>query len=119
MSKTKLNVGDKVKFYGERTRYTVQAADERFAVCNRPCNLRKAVNYTMIDFEKKVRGPEDLIFGMGAETREKCEEMLCRLNDAKNPSAVSRRNFLPLDIVVIDPAKEPLRTEWRSPRTTG
>lgn len=75
-----LVVGSKIKFLSEKQRYMVQASDERFAICTKPMNALKTVLYTIIDFEEDVRGPEDLIFGMGAETRELCEEMLGRLN---------------------------------------
>jgi hypothetical protein len=75
-----LAVGSKVKFKSEVQRYTVQASDERFAICTKPMNALHTVLYTIIDFDKGVRGTEDLIFGMGAETREQCEDMLDRLN---------------------------------------
>jgi hypothetical protein len=91
-----MNVGDKVKFREEKLRYTVQACDERFAVCTKPFNAQKTVLYTVIDFKWEVRGTENLIFGEGAETREQCEEMLARL--ASGETEVSHRNRIPLRI---------------------
>lgn len=95
----KIPVGSKIKFFSEKQRYTVQASDERFAICNKPMNALKTVLYTIIDFKENRRGPENLIFGMGAETRDECESMLRRLNEQNNPSEVSHRHDKsPLDI---------------------
>lgn len=75
-----LKVGSKIKFAAEKKPYTVQAADERFAICTKPFNPQRTVLYTVIDFKEDVRGTENLIFGAGAETRQQCEDMLDRLN---------------------------------------
>ena len=95
----KFSVGQKIKFKREKLRYTVQACDERFAVCTKPFNCRRTVLYTVIDLKDGIRGTENLVFGMGAETREQCEEMLARLMTGE--SGVSRRNFVALDIEAI------------------
>ncbi len=89
-------VGDKIKFAGQRQRYTVQACDDRFVICTKPFNLKKTVIYTVIDFERGVRGTENLVFGMGAETQEQCQEMLERLQHGE--TEVSYRNVTSLDI---------------------
>jgi hypothetical protein len=126
----KIPVGSKVKFASEKMRYTVQASDERFSICTKPFNLKRTVLYSIIDFDEDVRGPENLIFGMGAETRKQCEEMLDRLNGRNPeydqdvevykqagidpadltrtpyPTEVSHRNRCELDIERIDPPKE-------------
>lgn len=96
----KIPVGSKIKFESEKQRYTVQASDERYAVCNKPMNALKTVLYTIVDFKNNIRGTENLVFGMGAETREECEEMLARLNlpFGEGPSEVSHRNYRELDI---------------------
>lgn len=91
-----MKVGDKIKFRSEKQRYTVRACNERFAVCTKPFNPRKTVLYTVIDFQRGIRGTENLIFGAGAETDEQCAEMLERL--ASGFTEVSRRNQIPLDI---------------------
>ena len=98
-----LPVGSKVKFASEKHRYTVQASNERYAVCNKPFNLRHTTLYTIIDLQEKVRGPENLIFGEGAETRKECEEMLERLTAVgtgphNELSEVSHRHRIDLDI---------------------
>lgn len=98
----KYPVGSKIKFAEEKQRYTVQAAGERFLVCNKPFNLKKTTLYTIVDLEDKVRGPESLVFGAGAETREHCEEMLMRLEGRDHElgwtTEVSHRNRIRLNI---------------------
>mgnify|MGYP000539358961 CR=1 FL=1 len=95
-NKQVMKVDDKVKFKKENQRYTVQACNEKFAICTKPFNPRKTVLYTIIDFEKKIRGAENMVFGLGAETREQCEEMLQRVTNGE--SEVSSRNWCELDI---------------------
>jgi hypothetical protein len=56
-------IGDKIKFEGERQRYTVQAFDERFIIATKPFNMKKTYLYTIIDLEREVRGPDDRLFG--------------------------------------------------------
>jgi hypothetical protein len=95
-------VGDKIKFAEEKLRYTVRAAGERYIVCNKPFNPQRTVLYTVIDWEEQVRGTENVVFSIGAETQEQCEEMLMRLEgrDAELgwSTEVSRRNRIPLKI---------------------
>lgn len=93
----KLPVGSKIWFQGEKQGYTVKASNVAFAICTKPFNAQKTVLYTIIDWESDVRGAEDLIFGMGAETVEQCEAMLERLTQGE--SGVSHRNYCALDIV--------------------
>lgn len=114
--------------------YTVQARDIRFLVCSKPFNPRRTVLYTIIDRAKGVRGPENLVFGFGAETREQCEEMLKRLS--AGDTEVSRRRSaalrvrkvevrsMPYPAGDIDPAEteaawEVARREWDAERFTG
>lgn len=96
MTKLNLIVDDKILFAEEKRAYTVQACDERFVICTKPFNAKKTVIYSIIDFERNVRGTENLIFGMGFETREECEEALTRLKSGE--TEVSYRNFIPLEI---------------------
>jgi hypothetical protein len=94
---TILKVGDRVRFAAQKAKFKVRAAGERFAICTIPYNPKHTVIYTIIDFREGVRGPENLVFGMGAETDEQCREMLARLESGQ--SQVSHRNRIPLDIV--------------------
>ena len=92
----KIPVGSKIKFEREKQRYTVMASNVAFAVCTKPMNALKTVLYTVIDWNENVRGTENLVFGMGAETKKQCEEMLERLTQGE--SEVSSRNRVELDI---------------------
>ena len=96
-----IKVGDKIKFKKEKQRYTVRACNNRFAICTKPFNPRKTMLYTVIDFEEKIRGTENLIFGMGAETDKQCNEMFKRLESGE--TEVSYRNRVLLDIEKVVP----------------
>lgn len=101
---SKVRAGDRIRFAEDKQKYTVKARSERYLVCTKPFNLKRTVIYTVIDIERGVRGTEDLIFGMGAETREECEEMISRLESGE--SGVSYRNVVPLkinDVELIQP----------------
>jgi hypothetical protein len=86
----------KIKFHGESGRYTVRACNQRFAICTKPFNLRHTVLYTIVDYERDIRGTENLIFGLGFETDDQCSAALARLTAGE--SAVSSRNCVPLMI---------------------
>lgn len=121
----KIQVGSKIRFLNEKKRFVVQASDDRFAICSYPLNMihrtydrkkypkgyyhEKTVMYTIVDFKENVRGPENLVFGFGAETREQCEEMLARLNTPSTmrdePTEVSHRHRVELDIENIESPK--------------
>lgn len=93
---SKLPVGAKIKFKEEKQKYTVKASNIAFAICTKPFNAKKTVFYTIIDWHNKIRGAENLVFGMGAETRKQCQEMLERLTQGE--SEVSHRNQIALKI---------------------
>lgn len=59
-----LSVGTKIKMDGERQAYTVQAANDRFAIMTKPFNARRTYLYCITDLERGVRGPCNLIFGL-------------------------------------------------------
>lgn len=90
-------VGAKIWFYGEKQGYTVRASNVAFCVCTKPFNVQKTVLYTIIDWERGERNYENLVFGMGAETDEECQEMLDRLTTGE--SEVSYRHPAKIDIV--------------------
>jgi hypothetical protein len=92
----KIPEGSKIKFENEKQKYTVMASNVAFAVCTKPFNAQKTVLYTVIDWNQGIRGTENLIFEMGAETKELCQNMLERLTQGE--SEVSHRNFIKLDI---------------------
>jgi len=88
---TYASVGDKLYFAGERLGYTVQAARGRYAVCSKPFNPKRTVLYCIVDFEAQVRGPEGVVFGMGAETRADCESMLTRVCSGRSDISYRHR----------------------------
>lgn len=57
-------IGSKIRMDGERQRYTVQAANDRFAIMTKPFNARRTYLYTITDLKRGVRGPCNLIFGL-------------------------------------------------------
>lgn len=93
----KVPVGSKIWFAEEKQGYTVRASNVAFCVCTKPFNARKTVLYTIIDWERKERNYENLVFGMGAQTDEECQEMLERLTAGE--SEISERGVIPVRIV--------------------
>lgn len=93
-----LAVGDRIKFAEERQRYTVRAvsADGRFAICTKPFNPRHTVLYSIIDFKRDVRGPDNLIFSSGYETDEQIASNMRLLES--DEIEVSYRRSIPLSI---------------------
>lgn len=94
----------RVKFVSEHNTYGVVCTSHRFTICTKPFNLQDTVIYTIIDWEEERRGPENLVFGWGAETTEQCLEMLVRLMDGD--TEVSHRRDLKLDLEWIKHGKE-------------
>ena len=92
----KLPVGSNIWFEEEKQGYTIRASNVAFAVCTKPLNIHKTVLYTIVDWNEQVRGTENLVFSMGAETDEECNEMLERLTQGE--SEVSSRNRIKLNI---------------------
>ena len=92
----KMPEGTKIKFAEEKQRYTVISSNRFYSVCTKHFNPKKTVLYTIIDWYNQIRGTENLVFGMGAETKEDCDEMLKRLTDGD--SDISSRNWCKLNI---------------------
>ena len=90
------SVGQKIFFEKDKRPYTVRACDSRFIICTKPFNLKNTVLYTIIDLKRNVRGTENLIFCMGFESDQDCQEALIRLQSGE--SEVTYRNFVELDI---------------------
>ena len=65
-------VGTRIWFLGESHPYRIRARGERYLVCTKPFNLQKTVIYTVVDLVEDVRGTENLIFGVGAESDQDC-----------------------------------------------
>lgn len=74
IQKSKIKIGSKIKFAKNKKRFTVMAHSKNFTICTQPLNQitrlgkrkykhTKTYLYTIIDWGRKVRGPDDLIFG--------------------------------------------------------
>ena len=115
-------IGARLYFSREKRPYRVRARSGRFLVCTKPFAAQKTVLYTVIDLVERVRGPENLVFGMGAETDEQCWDMLDRLDgrDANHPNGKDVQNFaqwerekktLPKDLRRLSKPSRSFRTE--------
>ena len=64
-NKFELKKGDSVWFAASNKSFRVRECNERFAICTQPYNFRpETVVYTIIDFERGVRGMDNLVFGI-------------------------------------------------------
>lgn len=90
-------VGTKLWFKSEKQCYTVRASNAAFAILTKPFNISKTVLYTIIDWELGIRGPNNLIFDIGAATDEQCQKMLDMLTSGE--IKVSLRRCVELDII--------------------
>lgn len=93
-----IKVGDRVWFTEEKRPYTVQARNARYIVCTKPFPPKKTVIYTIIDTQEKVRGPDNLVFSTGYETREMCEYSLSLFERRPSPVEVSYRRRITLNL---------------------
>jgi hypothetical protein len=88
-------VGDAVKFEGDRRWWTVKATTEHFAALTRTQDFgRDGLAYTVIDWEKGVRGPCNLIgqgYGNGVYDDAECVAMLAEFENAltEDPAMVA------------------------------
>ena len=90
-----LKVGDPVYVWKEVRPYRVKCRDERFIICTKPYNPQHTVMYFIIDLEKGIRGPDNMVFCSGYETQEQCEERLKELQTGW--IEVSQRHCVKLD----------------------
>ena len=99
-------VGWRVRFAEEKQAYTIQARGNRYLVCSKPFNALRTTLYTVVDLQEGIRGTEGVVFQIGAETRQQCEEMLTRLEGREGhiQTEVSYRNRVPLSVVAVMPA---------------
>ena len=93
-------LGAKVWVETEKRPYRVIARNDRYAVCTKPFNPRRTVLYCILDAVEGRRAPEGLVFGLGAETTQDCEEMLERVTTGK--TFLSRRNGVDWDVVRVE-----------------
>ncbi len=92
----KVKVGDEVYVPNQKKPYKVRARDDRYIICTKPFNPQHTVLYFIVDLVKKWRAPDNMIFCLGYETVEDCQERLAELQSGE--IELSRRRGVPLDI---------------------
>ena len=90
-----LKPGDPVFVPNEVRPYRVKCRDDRFIICTTPFNPMRTVMYFIIDLERGLRGPDNMVFCSGYETQEQCEERLKELQSGW--IEVSTRRSVELD----------------------
>lgn len=89
-----LKPGDPVYIPSEKRPYRVICRDDRFVICTKPFNIGKTVWYFILDLVEMRRGPDNMVFCSGYETKEQCEERLKELQSGE--IEVSQRRGVPL-----------------------
>jgi len=95
-----IEVGSLLKFKGEGKRYTVTAFNDRYVIATKPFNLHGAKYlYVIVDFEKRVRGPDNIVMGPMHEydTKDGAEAGLESLESGE--IEISWRHRMDLDLV--------------------
>ena len=92
----RVEVGDKVYIPNHKRPFRVRARDDRYIICTKPFNAQHTVIYFIVDLVDKWRAPDNLIFGLGYETDEDCQERLRQLQGGE--IGLSWRRGIPLDI---------------------
>lgn len=105
---TILYVGDRVWFRAFKKPYKVRATNGRFAICTQPFNLRpKTVFYTIIDFERNVRGLENWVFSLyDYYLDDDCESALQDLINGEMEVSWRDHKHVALDIVRVKRVKQ-------------
>lgn len=92
----RVEVGDKVYIPNHKRPFRVKARDDRYIICTKPFNVQHTVIYFIVDLVDKWRAPDNLIFCLGYETDEDCQERLQQLQNGE--IGLSWRRGIPLDI---------------------
>lgn len=102
-NKFDLNKGDSVWFSTSKKSFKVRECNDRFAICTQPFNLRpKTVLYTIIDFDRDVRGEDNLIFTVyDYYSDEDCKQAMEDLMSGEIEVSYKRNKNTILDIVKI------------------
>ena len=102
-NKFDLNKGDSVWFSTSKKSFKVRECNDRFAICTQPFNLRpKTVVYTIIDFDRDVRGEDNLIFTVyDYYSDEDCKQAMEDLMSGEIEVSYKRNKNTILDIVKV------------------
>ena len=102
-NKFDLNKGDSVWFSTSKKSFKVRECNDRFAICTQPFNLRpNTVLYTIIDFDRDVRGEDNLIFTVyDYYSDEDCKQAMEDLMSGEIEVSYKRNKNTILDIVKV------------------
>ena len=102
-NKFELNKGDSVWFSASKKSFKVRECNDRFAICTQPFNLQpKTVIYTIIDFDRNVRGEDNLIFTVyDYYSDEDCKQAMDDLMSGEIEVSYKRNKNTILDIVKV------------------
>lgn len=102
-NKFDLNKGDSVWFSTSKKSFKVRECNDRFAICTQPFNLQpKTVLYTIIDFDRDVRGEDNLIFSVyDYYSDEDCKQAMEDLMNGEIEVSYKRNKNTILDIVKV------------------
>ncbi len=97
-NKLKLNKDDRVWFSSNKKSFKVRECNDRFAICTQP----KTVLYTIIDFDRNVRGEDNLIFSVyDYYSDEDCKQAMEDLISGEIEVSYKRNKNTILDIVKV------------------
>lgn len=98
-----LEKGQRIWFSDGKKSFRVREANEHFAICTQPYNFRpKTVVYTIIDFERGVRGPDNMVFGIhDYYSDEDCKDAFDELNRGELEVSGRTSRFVKLDIIKV------------------
>lgn len=113
-SKLEYKVGDKVKFWGEKRAYKIQACDKDFIIATKPYNPKRTFIYTIIDLKHLVRGADNYGCLYDYDKEKEANKALKQLSKQnKNLDCdlhISFRNFVKLtDIEIISSDKKEVK----------
>ena len=100
-----LNVGDRVKVKGTKSDarrwWDVKAVDQRYVILTRQADFqpKDVIFYSIIDWERGVRGPCNLIFGFDVSPPDGPDNLLDALNTEH--VEVSSRNYIQAEVVEV------------------
>ena len=102
---SELTLGSKVQFSESKRWWKVRAVSDNghFVILTSPFNLQKTVIYTIIDNERGVRGPDNMIFSSGYESDNDVAERMRELVAGEIEVSKRPSRYVELDIAVVKP----------------
>lgn len=103
---SKLTIGTKVFFTGEKQPFWIKANDgKRFVIATKPFNVQRTVIYTILDFQQGLRNRNNLIFNMyDYKIQEDIDKCMADLQSGE--AEISHRRPVEIDILKIEQPKK-------------